>query len=54
MNYEVVQPGNFYDDVVVAVANLAHLGQVLGSPIMADDKLIFGTTDGNVYALSAS
>ena len=54
VNYEAVQPGNFYDDVVVAVANLAQLGQVLGSPIMADSKLIFGTTDGNVYALSAS
>jgi outer membrane protein assembly factor BamB len=54
VNYYAVQAGNFYDDMVVAVAKLHGLGQVLSSPVPADGKIIFGATDGNVYALSVA
>jgi outer membrane protein assembly factor BamB len=54
VNYYAVQAGNFYDDVVVAVDKLMNLGQVHSSPLLAGNTLIFGATDGNVYALEGS
>ncbi|MBV8801219.1 MAG: PQQ-binding-like beta-propeller repeat protein [Alphaproteobacteria bacterium] len=53
VNYAAVQAGTFYDDMVVAVAKLQEVGQVLSSPVPAGNLLVFGATDGNVYALSA-
>ncbi|MBV9571943.1 MAG: PQQ-binding-like beta-propeller repeat protein [Alphaproteobacteria bacterium] len=53
-DYATVEPGNFYDEMVVAVAKFGELGQVLSSPVIADGLILFGATDGNVYALSAT
>lgn len=53
-DYAAVEPGNFYDEMVIAVAKFGELGQVLSSPVIADGMILFGATDGNVYALSAT
>ena len=53
-DYATAEPGNFYDEMVVAVAKFGELGQVLSSPVIADGMVLFGATDGNVYALSAN
>lgn len=54
VNYYAVQAGNFYDDIVVAQDKLMNLGQVHSSPVLAGNLLVFGATDGNVYALQSS
>ena len=53
-NYYAVQAGDFYDDVVVSVDKLMNLGQVDASPVVAGNLIVFGATDGNVYALGSS
>jgi outer membrane protein assembly factor BamB len=54
VNYDSAQAGNFYDDMVVAVAKLQEVGQVLSSPVPAGNLLVFGATDGSIYALSSA
>jgi len=51
VNYYAVQAGTFYDDMVVSVSNLMDGGAILSSPVYANGLLIFGSADGNVYAL---
>jgi outer membrane protein assembly factor BamB len=53
INYYAVQAGNFYDDMVVAVDKLLQDGQVLSSPVVTGSTVIFGSADGNVYALQS-
>ena len=40
-----------YQDGSVAVDKLMNLGQVHSSPVATGNLLVFGATDGNVYAL---
>jgi outer membrane protein assembly factor BamB len=51
INYEAMQAGNFYDEMVVAVAKTMDVGAVLSSPVVDRHMVIFGSADGNVYAL---
>jgi outer membrane protein assembly factor BamB len=44
-------PNLFYDDMVLAVHKLFSMGAVLSSPVVVGDAVIFGSTDGNLYAL---
>jgi outer membrane protein assembly factor BamB len=54
INYYAVQAGDFYDDMVVAVQKILEDGEVLSSPTVAANTVIFGSADGNVYALRSS
>jgi len=50
-NYFGVFPSDYYQDVVAAYARLEAVGEVLSSPVVAEDAVYFGGTDGNLYAL---
>jgi len=50
-NYETAFADDFYDDVVIGVGKMRTLGAILSSPVVADDVVYFGSTDGNLYAL---
>ncbi|HWY41989.1 MAG TPA: PQQ-binding-like beta-propeller repeat protein [Candidatus Sulfotelmatobacter sp.] len=49
--YEAAFFDFFYDDMVSGVYKMFAIGSVLSSPAVAGDTVIFGTTDGNIYAL---
>ena len=42
---------DFYQDVVASYAKLETIGEVLSSPVVVDNIVYFGGTDGNLYAL---
>jgi len=44
-------PSAFYDDIMTGYGRLLALGPILSSPVVADDVVYFGGTDGNLYAL---
>ena len=44
-------PNVFYTDMVLAVNKLFSMGTILSSPVVAGDTVLFGSTDGNLYAL---
>lgn len=43
---------NFYDDMVIGVWKMLSVGAVLSSPVIERDMIYFGSTDGNLYAIS--
>jgi len=42
----------FYDDIVTGVQKLLSFGAVLSSPAVSGDTIIFGSADGNLYAIN--
>jgi len=44
-------PNVFYTDMVLAVNKLFSMGTILSSPVVAGDTVLFGSTDGVLYAL---
>jgi len=44
-------PNLFYDDMVIAVDKLLTMGTILSSPVIVNDVVYVGSTDGNLYAL---
>jgi eukaryotic-like serine/threonine-protein kinase len=42
----------FYDELVMGVWKMLSVGAVLSSPVVERDMIYFGSTDGNVYAIS--
>lgn len=42
---------NFYDEVVAGYERLESLGEVISSPVVVGNRVYFGSTDGNLYAL---
>jgi eukaryotic-like serine/threonine-protein kinase len=50
-NYQAAFASDFYDDLIVGVSKMLALGAVLGSPVIVNDVVYFGATDGRVYAL---
>jgi eukaryotic-like serine/threonine-protein kinase len=42
----------FYDDMVSGVLKMLSVGAVLSSPVVDQDVVYFGSTDGNLYAIS--
>jgi|SRR5215467_1447896 len=50
-NYQAVFHDNFYDDIVVGLQKMLTVGVILSSPSVAGDTILFGSTDGNLYAL---
>lgn len=50
-NYEAAFPDFFYDGVIVGVYKMFALGAILSSPVVDQQTVFVGSTDGNVYAL---
>jgi eukaryotic-like serine/threonine-protein kinase len=50
-NYGAAFSDFFYDDVIVGVFKMMSVGAILSSPVVANNTIYFGSTDGNVYAL---
>lgn len=51
-NYEVAFGDDFfYDNMVAGVAKMMSVGAVLSSPAVGNKVILFGSTDGNLYAL---
>lgn len=42
---------DFYDDMVAGVDRIMSMGSILGAPVAVGNQIIFGSADGNVYAL---
>lgn len=51
LKFEAVMSQNFYDDMVVGVSKLFSLGTILSSPVVVDNVVYVGSTDGYLYAL---
>lgn len=51
-NYGAAFPDFFHDNMVIGVDKMMSVGAVLSSPTIVGDTIYFGSTDGNVYALS--
>ncbi len=51
-NYGAAFSDSFYDDLVMGVWKMLSVGAVLSSPVIERDVIYFGSTDGNVYAIS--
>jgi eukaryotic-like serine/threonine-protein kinase len=50
-DYQAAFHDNFYDDIVVGLQKMLTTGAVLSSPTVAGDTVLFGSTDGNLYAI---
>jgi outer membrane protein assembly factor BamB len=50
--YEAAFSDFFHDDMIIGVHRMMSVGAVLSSPTIVGDTVYFGSTDGNVYALS--
>ena len=51
-NYAAAFSDTFYDDLVIGVWKMLSIGAVLSSPVVERDMIYFGSTDGNLYAIS--
>ena len=51
-NYEAAFRSSFYDDIVIGHDKMMSVGEILSSPVISDHVIYFGSTDGNLYALS--
>jgi outer membrane protein assembly factor BamB len=51
-DYAAAFADNFYDDMVIGVWKMLSIGAVLASPVIERDTIYFGSTDGNLYAIS--
>jgi eukaryotic-like serine/threonine-protein kinase len=50
-NYEGVYFDFFYDDMVIGTDKFYAMGSIFSSPVVVDDVIYVGSTDGNLYAL---
>ena len=50
-NYEVAFTDNFYDSMVIGVSKMMTAGTVLSSPVVVNNVIYVGSTDGFLYAL---
>jgi outer membrane protein assembly factor BamB len=50
-NYEAAFTDDFYDTMVSGVDKMMTVGAVLSSPVVVDNVIYFGSTDGNLYVL---
>jgi len=51
-NYAAAFADSFYDDIVSGIQKLFSLGAILSSPTVSGDTILFGSTDGSLYALT--
>ena len=50
-NYAAAFNSDFYDDLMAGYAKLLAVGPILPSPVVVDNVIYVGGTDGNLYAL---
>jgi len=50
-NYKAAFSDSFYDDVVVGHERMMSVGVVLSSPVVDSDTVLFGSWDGQLYAV---
>ncbi len=50
--YEAAFSDDFYEDIVIGVQKMMSVGAILSSPVVVDDVVYFGSTDGNLYAVN--
>jgi eukaryotic-like serine/threonine-protein kinase len=50
-NYEAAFADSFYDDVVSGVQKMFTVGAILSSPAISGGTILFGSADGNLYAI---
>jgi len=50
-NYEAVFTENFYENMVLGVSKMMTVGAVLSSPVVMNNVIYVGSTDGILYAL---
>ncbi|HMI54432.1 MAG TPA: PQQ-binding-like beta-propeller repeat protein [Candidatus Saccharimonadales bacterium] len=50
-DYAAAFADDFYDSMIVGVAKMYATGSILSSPVVVDNVIYFGSTDGNLYAL---
>jgi outer membrane protein assembly factor BamB len=50
-NYEAAFASAFYDDMIVGVEKMMSVGAILSSPVVVDQVIYVGSSDGNLYAL---
>lgn len=50
-DYRSAFASSFYDDAVIGVAKMHSVGMILTSPVVSDNIVFIGSTDGNLYAL---
>jgi outer membrane protein assembly factor BamB len=49
--YEAAFASDFYDDLIVGVDRMLTVGAILSSPVVVDQTIYVGSSDGNLYAL---
>ena len=49
--YDAAFASDVYDDMIVDVGRLMPVGAILSSPVVVDNVVYVGSTDGNLYAL---
>lgn len=49
--YEAAFASNFYDDMMIGVGRMLSVGAILSSPVVVDQVIYVGSSDGNLYAL---
>jgi outer membrane protein assembly factor BamB len=47
----LIVPEGFYDDMVSGVNKILTVGTFLSSPVIVNNTIYVGSTDGNLYAL---
>jgi len=50
-DYQSAFASSFYDDTVIGVGKMHSVGMILTSPVISDNIVFVGSTDGNLYAL---
>jgi eukaryotic-like serine/threonine-protein kinase len=50
-NYQVAFGDNFYDSMITGVSKMMSAGAILSSPVVVNDVVYVGSTDGFLYAL---
>ena len=51
-NYAAAFADSFYDEIVAGVQKMFSAGAILSSPAVSGDTILFGSTDGDLYAIT--
>ncbi len=50
-NYDLLFGRAFYDEAVVGVSEMLSLGSIMSSPVVTEEGIYLGSTDGNLYLI---
>jgi len=51
-NYAAAMKDSFYDNIVSGIQQMFSVGAILSSPAVSGDTILFGSADGNLYAIN--